>query len=213
MTTQKIALVTGANRGLGLEIARQLAAKGIYVLMAARNWADVDGALVTDVATRFDHLDILINNAGVNFEDSQLPRAEMFTQVFAINTIAPQIIFEAFKPLLEKSDAARVVNQSSRLGSIDRMRTDQDLGNEWRLPAYSASKAALNMLTAMAGFDWDNTPHKINVCHPGWVNTRMGGAEAPLSPSQGAATAISLALLPANGPNGGFYHEDEALPW
>jgi NAD(P)-dependent dehydrogenase (short-subunit alcohol dehydrogenase family) len=114
-------------------------------------------------------------------------------------------------PLLTKSGSGRIVNQSSTLGSITN-HAKEDHG-EWALPAYSSSKAALNMLTAIWSHMLKDKNIKVNSAHPGWVRTRMGGDEAALSPEEGARTAVRLALLPDDGPTGGFFHLNDALPW
>lgn len=234
MTQPKIALVTGASRGIGFEIARQLAQKGVTVLLAGRSLTDATHAaakIATDVMQvlplkldvtqnadiaaavafveeKFGHLDILINNAGVLLDDETLPTPQQMRDTFEINTIAPYFLTQTFIPLLKKSEAGRIVNQSSIMGSITNAATRRGSS-----PAYGASKAALNMLTVLMSRHLIDTKIKINACHPGWVRTRMGGDEAPMSTQEGAKTAIRLALLPEDGPTGGFFHGEEHLPW
>ncbi len=239
MTAPKIALVTGATRGIGFEIARQLAQKGITVLLAGRNLTDATHAaakIATDVmqviplkldvtqqaditaATKFveekfGHLDILINNAGVLLEHQKGFTAATLRETLEINTIAPYALVQAFLPLLKKSAHGRIVNQSSILGSLQSCSDPNMVDGPWLLPAYSASKAALNMLTVTLARQLSDTPIKVNSAHPGWVRTAMGGDEADLSPQEGAKTAIRLALLSEDGPTGGFFHGEEHLPW
>lgn len=230
---EKIALITGANRGIGFEIARQLAQQGITILLAARRLPDAEHAaskIATDtmhvipiklditsdadirdavrfIEEKFGRLDILINNAGV-YLDRDAKTLDILQESFAINTIAPYKLTEAFLPLLRNSSSPRVVYQSSQMGSLTA--TSQQSGIA---PAYRASKAALNMLMVCQARILAETPIKINACHPGWVRTRMGGEEAPLTPADGAKTAIRLALLPDDGPSGKFFHGEEELPW
>jgi NAD(P)-dependent dehydrogenase (short-subunit alcohol dehydrogenase family) len=237
MTQNKIALVTGGNRGIGFEICRQLAQKGVTVILSARRLADAEYAagkigsetmqvvpLKLDVTSakdiqdaarfiegKFGRLDILINNAGVNVEEGKKTTTDLLRQSYEINTIAPYALIDVLLPLLEKSSAGRIVNQSSYLGSVSR-HAQEDLG-EWAYMGYCSSKAALNMLTVIWMHRLKEKNIKINAAHPGWVRTRMGGEEAPLSPADGAKTAIRLALLPDDSPTGKFFHEDKELPW
>ena len=118
---------------------------------------------------------------------------------------------QAMLPLLKAAPAGRVVNHSSILGSISTI--SQGQGGAWATPGYTSSKAALNMLTAVAAQQLAGTNVKVNAAHPGWVATDLGGPGAPLSVAEGARTAVRLALLPADGPTGGYFHQEEALPW
>jgi NAD(P)-dependent dehydrogenase (short-subunit alcohol dehydrogenase family) len=235
MAAEKIALVTGANRGIGFEIAKELAANGVTVYLAARKLEeamdaakqikgavplqldvtrqdDIDKA-VNMIETQHGRLDILVNNAGVNLEADGKATAQTLRDVYEINTIAPYVMVQSFLPLLEKSKAGRIVNQSSFMGSISRFAGENDVGDDWIVPAYSSSKAALNMLTVLQARILKDTKIKINAAHPGWVKTRLGGDTAPLSVDEGAKTALRLALLPDDGPSGGFFHLDKELPW
>ena len=115
-------------------------------------------------------------------------------------------------PLLLKSEAGRIVNQSSALGSIQFLLTNE-LAQRIATPAYSASKAALNMLTAYWAQKAQGTNLKVNSVHPGLVKTQMGGEKAELSPEEGAKTAVRLATLSEDGPTGSFYYMDSQLPW
>lgn len=231
-----IALVTGAGKGIGFEVARQLGQQGITVLVSARTKAAAEEAAaqlkeqgieavgveleVTDrahiaalarwIGEQYGKLDVLVNNAGILAEATEAEDA--FETTFAVNTFAPYHITEALLPLLLKSEAGRIVNQSSALGSIA-FQVSNELAQRIATPAYAASKAALNMLTVYWANKYKDTPLKINTVHPGLVKTRMGGDKAELTPEEGAKTAVRYATLPADGPTGGFFYLEERLPW
>jgi len=235
--TRKIALVTGGNKGLGLEISRQLAQAGYTVLLGARDVAKARTAAsklsqekldvrpveldVTSSAHRasvaafiekeFGHLDALVNNAGINLEPAR-SGPDAFRETYETNVIAPHELTQALLPLLKKSPAGRIVNQSSVIGSLTVISSDEQAA-AWAGPAYASSKAALNMLTVLQATKLKGTNVKINSAHPGWVKTDLGGDGAPMDVATGAKTAVRLAQLPAEGPSGKFFHLDDALPW
>ncbi len=240
MADKKIVLITGANKGIGKEIGRQLGAAGMTVLVGARDMergeaaaaelreggadarfimVDVtnpDGlaAATAQVERDFGRLDVLVNNAGIALEGPtggltlDLLRRTYETNVFGVYSVT-----EAFLPLLKKSDAGRIVNMSSELGSLT-SNSDPEWGFAAVKPlAYNSSKAALNMMTVILAAQLKDTPIKINSANPGYVATDLNGNSGPRTVEQGATVAIHLATLPADGPTGGFFDEDGSLPW
>lgn len=234
MPESQIALVTGANRGIGYEVCRQLAKRGFLVLLTARDVAkarvaakklgnagpveplplDVADAqsikkAAAEVARRYGHLDVLINNAGINYdtwetaENADIDGTVMET--FATNLLGPWRMCQAFLPLLRKSKTARIVNVSSESGSLEHMGAGP--------PAYQVTKAALNALTRTLAGELRHAHILVNAVCPGWVATDMGGAGASRSVEEGAAGIVWAATLPQNGPTGGFFRDGEPLPW
>jgi NAD(P)-dependent dehydrogenase (short-subunit alcohol dehydrogenase family) len=232
--TQCVALVTGANRGIGLEVCRQLANRGFTVLLAARDTAKAKAAAsnlgeagrveplgldvadsgsiqraAAEVSNRHDHLDVLINNAGINYDTWEtVENADIdgtVTETITTNLLGPWRVCQAFLPLLRKSRAARVVNVSSESGSLAHMGAGP--------PAYQVTKAALNAMTRTLAGELRNAHILVNAVCPGWVRTDMGGAGAPRSVAEGAAGIVWAATLPDDGPNGGFWRDGKPLPW
>ena len=239
----RIALVTGAAKGIGFETARQLAQAGVHVIVAARTQAKADEAAgqlageglpvealaleVTDAASiaaavakvtaRHGVLDILINNAGV-MHDAQGRKVseqslDVWRSTFDTNVFGVIAVTQAFLPLLHKSAAGRIVNLSSILGSNTLHATPGSPIYDYKIPAYNVSKTALNGWTVQLAYELRDSNIKVNAAHPGHVQTDMGGANAPMAITDGAKTSVQLALLPADGPNGGYFHMGEALPW
>lgn len=238
MNTNKVALITGANKGLGLEIARQLGRQNITVVLGARDPSKGETATQTlqaenidahavqldvtsavDVSAlpaffneRFGRLDILVNNAGVQHDfDGGEVTLDTLRRTYEANVFGPYALTQALLPLLIAAPAGRIVNHSSILGSLETVSGGG--AGDWATPAYTSSKAALNMLTVVAALQLQNTNVKINAAHPGWVKTDLGGASAPLAIADGAKTAVWLATLPEGGPTGGFFHLSDRLPW
>lgn len=235
MDERRIALVTGANRGLGLEIARQLGQRGYRVLVAARDAARGAAAAATlsgegldaealeldaadsssiraaavAVADRFDVLDVLVNNAGTFVEEwGTVPSALTVAQMretFDTNFFGPFEIIREFTPLLCKSAAARVVNIASDMGSLANINNPESHVYEVMGPAYQSSKVAINALTVLFAKEFRDTNIKVNSASPGWARTDMGTEDAPLSVAEGADTPVWLATLPEDGPSGGFF--------
>jgi NAD(P)-dependent dehydrogenase (short-subunit alcohol dehydrogenase family) len=237
MTSKKVALVTGANKGLGLEIAKQLAEKGILVVIGARDAAkaseaanklraqglDVDSVKIDvtkaeDIAklpeflkSKFGRLDILVNNAGASPAGRE-ETVDLMREIYETNVFGQYAVTQALLPLLKASPAGRIVNQSSILGSLSFISGGQ-AGDNWAKPSYTSSKAALNMLTVVQAAQLKDTNVKVNSAHPGWVKTDMGGGNAPLEIPEGAKTAVMLATLPDEGPTGTYTHLGQTLPW
>jgi NAD(P)-dependent dehydrogenase (short-subunit alcohol dehydrogenase family) len=238
-----IALITGANKGIGLETARQLGRKGISVLIAARDEARGLAAVeslrkegiaakwvaleVTDsasirraadqVAAEFGLLDILVNNAGyldyANEGIGSTVSLDTLRKTFEINYFGMVAVTQAFLPLLRKSKAARIVNLTSILGSIAEHADPNSSIFNAKFLAYDSSKAAVNMFTNHLAHELRGTAIKVNAAHPGWVKTDMGGPQAPLELAEGAKTSVELATLPDTGPSGGFFHLGVHLRW
>ena len=219
---QRTALVTGANRGIGFAIAQGLAAQGLKVLLGARSAqagedaaAQIDGD-VTAVALDVTNMeainrvcsghaiDILINNAGVLYQDPLLEKSEAFEDGINVMLRGPYYLIRATAPGMKKRGWGRIVNISSGWGSFN-----EGLGGP---NGYGLAKAALNAMTLTLSRELP-AAIKINTMCPGWVRTRMGGGGATLTPEQGADTAIWLALLPASGPSGGFFRGRKAIAW
>jgi NAD(P)-dependent dehydrogenase (short-subunit alcohol dehydrogenase family) len=241
-----VALVTGANQGIGFETARQLAAHGVHVLVSGRDAARVDAAVgalvdlglpvtslvldVTDtdsvkraaerVDAEFGRLDILVNNAAIRIEPYDTPPSEQpldaWRTTFETNTFGVVATTQAFLPLLQRSPAARIVNVSSLLGSVGtHSGTDSYVYSDAfkSLPAYSASKSALNSWTVHLAYELRDTPIKVNAAHPGYSRTSMNDGDGDQSAADGARTSVTLALLPADGPTGTFTHVGASIPW
>ena len=242
-STGRIALITGANKGLGLETARQLGKQGITVLIGTRDakrGADAVQQLVkegitaiavaievtsatsiaaaaADVAKRYGRLDILVNNAGIlDYATDTGPTTtslETFRRVFETNLFGLVAVTQAFLPLIKASPAGRIVNLSSILGSIAEHGDAKSPIYAMRFPAYDSSKAAVNMFTVELAQELLGTTVKVNSAHPGWVKTDMGGEQAPMEIVDGAKTSVTLATLPADGPTGAFFHLGAPLRW
>jgi NAD(P)-dependent dehydrogenase (short-subunit alcohol dehydrogenase family) len=236
------ALVTGANKGIGLEIARKLAQKGITVLMGSRDQArgiaasrqlkseglgvhfiliDVTRATSIEAAVGkitddLGHLDILVNNAGIMIDaQSVITELDPFVlrRTFETNAIGPLLLAEACVPLMKKKGYGRIVNMASTLGSLTDMADPDSPYAVVRAPAYRLSKTLLNGITVLLAQNLRGTNILVNSACPGWVRTEMGGVQAPLTPAQGADTPVWLATLPDGGPTGGFFRERQPIPW
>lgn len=234
-TDKRIALVTGANRGLGYEVCRQLADKGLHVLLTARDAEKGEAAakvlqhtgkdvvfhaldvanedsvqkLLAFVRAEYGRLDVLINNAGVLIDRDvtvlRVDEAKLRTTM-DINFFGTWRMCRAFLPLMREGKYGRVVNVSTDMSLLTNMRAET--------AAYRLSKAAINALTVSVADEvqgWGDI--KVNVMSPGWVRTDMGGASATRSVGQGADTITWLATLPEDGPTGGFFKDRHEVEW
>jgi len=243
MSTKKIALITGANKGIGLETARQLGQQGITVLAGARdetkarqaaeelskagldaqgividvNDADSIQKAAARIERDYGRLDILVNNAGVMIDDPKKKPSEQSLEVwrktFETNLFGLIATTQAMLPLLRKSAAGRIVNLSSILGSIHFHATPGSPIYDMKMPAYDVSKSAVNAYTVHLAYELKDTAIKVNAAHPGWVKTEMGGEGATMEITDGAKTSVALATIGADGPNGAYIHMGETLPW
>jgi len=243
MSNTRIALITGANKGLGLETARQLGKQNITVLIGARDQGrgaaavealrkeKIDAKFVPiDITSQasisnaaamiqreFGRLDILVNNAAVMKHGADGPGSsvtqETLRDTFDSNFFGLIAVTQAMLPLLRKSEAGRIVNLTSILGSIAEHADPNSTIYNVKYLAYDASKAAVNMFTNHLAYELRGTKIKVNAAHPGWVKTDMGGEGAPMEQIDGAKTSVWLATLPSDGPTGGYYHMMTHLRW
>ncbi|WP_263379156.1 SDR family oxidoreductase [Granulicella paludicola] len=245
MSETKIALISGANKGIGLETARQLGKLGYTVLLGSRDalkgevaarvlrdekidarvvkldvtkQGDIDAAAAM-VEAEFGKLDVLVNNAGVMIEKGWTKNTtsettlENLRATFEANLFAVFALTKSLLPALKKSEAGRIVNVSSILGSVSLQATKGSPTYSTKLFAYNASKAALNVLTISLAHELRSTKIKVNSAHPGWVKTDLGGDAAPMNVVDGAKTEVELATLGEDGPTGGFFHNGKEIAW
>ena len=242
MTRKRQALVTGANKGLGLAIAKGLALAGLSVWMGARDRSRGEDAVQTlrdegldvrfiqiDVAAdasvrraaetvghETDALDVLVNNAGIVLDLQTPPSALSMDDVkatYEANLFGPIRVMQAFAPLLKAADDARIVNMSSALGSLTLITDPTSLFSTVNLLAYTSSKVALNAVTVSFAKEFEPFGIKVNAVEPGNVRTDLNGNSGFLTPEEGAEIAIRMALIDKDGPTGGFFGSHGRQPW
>ena len=233
-TDRRVAIVSGANRGIGLEVCRELAKSGLHVVLGSRSAAAGEKAArsliargldvephpldVTDeesVRALVDHVeralggaDVLVNNAGLLLDESAdvlEVDVEHFRECVETNVYGPLRLAQSLMPGMIARGYGRVVNVSSGAGQISSM-TDY-------APPYSLSKAALNALTRLLASAGHQRDVLVNAVDPGWVRSDMGGPAAPRSLAQGADTIVWCATLPRGGPSGRFFHDRKEIAW
>ncbi|GAA0341098.1 SDR family oxidoreductase [Actinoallomurus spadix] len=242
MPDERIALITGANKGIGFEVARQLGERGHVVLVGARDEvrgkhaadtlagrgiaavplridvrdaASVAGA-AAEIERRHGRLDILVNNAGIAGAFTGAPSAATagdLREVYETNVFGVVSVTNAMLPLLRRSEAGRIVNMSSHVGSLT-LNSDPDSPFAGlNLMAYQSSKTALNALTVAYAKELRGTPIKVNAANPGVVATDINHHQGRRTPAEGAVIAVRLALLDDAGPSGACLSEDGVVPW
>jgi len=234
MSDKRIAFVTGANRGIGYEVCRQLARQGVHVVLTSRDQARGQAAahqlqaggldvsahaldvtdreiiqrLVEFIERTYGRLDILVNNAGIYIDRRHRlleVDAEVLRRTMDTNAYGPLWLTQACVPLMKRGGYGRIVNISSGIGELS------DLGSSW--PAYRLSKIMLNLQTRIIAGELRGSNILINAMCPGWVRTDMGGPGAPRSVAEGADTAVWLATLPDGGPQGGYFRDRQPIEW
>lgn len=233
-TTRRVALVTGANRGLGRAIAQQLAEHEVHVVTTARDAGHADHvarelarqghsanserldvtqpdtitAAVQHILDEHGRIDILVNNAGTS-DGNQQPSTidpEHINRVWQVNVLGAWHCAQAVIPAMRAAGYGRIVNVSSTLGSLHHMTEPTE-------PAYRVSKSALNAVTRVLAAELTGTGILVNSASPGWVRTDLGGPNAPHSAEHGADTPVWLATLADDGPTGGFFYQRRPLEW
>ena len=232
---KKIAVVTGGNRGIGFAVCRGLAENGFHVILTSRHassgteacrklegegldvsYFQLDVTLEEHTANLKNHLehgyrrlDVLVNNAGIFLDPGDQgwhkTKPETLEKTLRTNTFAPFLLCEALLPLMKKHHYGRIVNISSGLGQLSEM------GGHYS--AYRISKTGLNAVTRIIAAEAGGSDILVNSMCPGWVKTDMGGPGAERTPEEGADTAVWLAMLPKDGPTGGFFRDRKPISW
>jgi NAD(P)-dependent dehydrogenase (short-subunit alcohol dehydrogenase family) len=244
-TNGKVAFISGGNRGIGFDTARELGKLGFLVIIGARDEAkgkaavatlakegieadsvvydaekpETDANVVSLIERKYKKLDVLVNNAGVLKEArGAVPTViagsmDELAGTFDVNFFAVVRLTRALLPLVRKAEAGRIVNVSSILGSLTLHAAKSSPIDSAKAFAYNASKSALNAFTIHLAHALKDTPIKVSSAHPGWVKTELGGSNAPLEVEGSSKTTVRLATLPADAASGGFFHENDTLPW
>ncbi|QNE21160.1 SDR family oxidoreductase [Kribbella qitaiheensis] len=239
---KKIALVTGATKGIGRQIVQQLGELGFTVLVGSRDLArgqatakelKADGLdaeaiqlEVTDessirtaaksIEQAHGRLDVLVNNAAIIAEGDTAASeiaADVLRKGYETNVVGLVAVTQAMLPLLRQADSARIVNLSTGLSSLTMVGDPEDRASTVKMAGYNSSKIAVNMVTVMLANELRGTGILVNAADPGKCATEMGGLDTPRTPAEGAAVAVRLATLAADGPTGQLHAESGRLPW
>jgi len=240
--TARLALITGANKGIGFEIARQLGKAGHRVLLGARDASLGEAAAstlkaegidvrfinidlskpatiqtaATTIEADYGRLDVLVNNAGIADRADGPPSKtsiDAVRRIFDTNFFGTLAVTQAMLPLLRNSSSGRIVNISSGLGSLVLNGDPSWEFSQAKFLGYNSSKAAVNMLTVQLADELRNTGIKVNSADPGFTATDLNANRGRQTIPEGAAAAVRLALLPNDGPTGGFFSASNPEPW
>ena len=237
-----VALITGANKGIGYEVARQLGAKGLTVLIGARNaslgeaatknlkaagadaqFLELDvtrpetiASAAETIGKQYGRIDVLVNNAGIVAKGDGAPSVadpKAVREVFEVNFFGVLAVTQAMLPLVRKSASGRIVMVSSGLGSIALNADPNEQFSSYRLIGYNGSKAIMSMMTAQLASELRETPIKVNAVNPGYTATDINGNSGTQTVEEGAAEIVRQSLVPDSAPTGGFFQTGGSVPW